>query len=143
VAHPDVLLVGCDVPEQGRRRREARQPGPSVLPAQSAADGAAELLRDQLRAVADPEHRHTEVVDRGVESRRALDVDALRPSGEDDRGRLFGGHLRCRDPVRDDLGVHVELADAPRDQLRVLRSEVDDVDRPAAHCRGRSRAGNR
>ena len=30
--------------------------------------------------------------------------------------------------ARHDLGVDVRLADAPRDQLRVLRAEVDDED---------------
>jgi hypothetical protein len=32
--------------------------------------------------------------------------------------------------VRDDLGVDVRLADTPRDQLRVLRPQVDDEERP-------------
>ena len=35
-------------------------------------------------------------------------------------------HLGERHRARHDLGVDVRLAHAPRDQLRVLRAEVDD-----------------
>ena len=37
-------------------------------------------------------------------------------------------HLGERHRARHDLGVDVRLAHAPRDQLRVLRAEVDDED---------------
>ena len=56
-------------------------------PRMPAADGAAELLRDQLRAVADAEDRDPELVDRRVEARRAVDVDALRSARQDQRRR--------------------------------------------------------
>jgi hypothetical protein len=36
--------------------------------------------------------------------------------------------------VRDDLRIHIGLADAPRDQLRVLRTVVDDQ-HGAGRCR--------
>ena len=59
----------------------AAQLGPAVLAAHPAADGAAELLGDQLGAVADAEDRDPEVVDRRVERRRTVDVHALRSAG--------------------------------------------------------------
>ena len=61
----------------------AAQLGPAVLAAHAPADGAAELLGDELGAVADAEDRDAEVVDRRVERRGAVDVDALRvrPTG--------------------------------------------------------------
>ena len=113
---------------QQRRRAVtgARQPGPAVLAAHAAADRAAELLGDELGAVADAEHRHAEVVDAGVERRRALDVHALRAARQDDRRRRTLLHLGGGDAVRNDLGVHLQLADAPGDQLGVLGAEVDD-----------------
>ena len=88
--------------------------------------GAAELLRDELGAVADPEHRDPEVVDAGIQGRRALDVNALRAAREDDRGGCAVLHLGRSDPVRHDFRVHPQLADTPGDQLGVLRTEVDD-----------------
>ena len=124
------------------------QLGAAVLAAHASPDFAAELLGDQLGAVADAEDRDAEVVDRRVERRRAVDVHALRTTGQDERGRWIGGDLGRGDAVRHDLAVHVELADPPGDQLRVLRSEVDDQHRFAAlhHCRlivrgGRAPAG--
>ena len=61
-----------------------------------------------------------------VEPRRALDVHRLGPARQDDRRRRACCDLLGGDRVRDDLGVHVRLAHAPGDQLRVLRAEVDD-----------------
>jgi hypothetical protein len=52
-------------------------------------------------------------------------VDALGAAGQDQRGRLAGGDVGGRRAVRDDLGVHVQLAHAPGDQLGVLGAEVD------------------
>ena len=68
--------------------RVAAQLGPAVLAAHAPPDRAAELLGDQLGAVADAEDRHAEVVDGRVERRRALDVDALRAAGQHQRRRL-------------------------------------------------------
>ena len=107
-------------------RTRTRQAGPSVLAAHAAADRAAELLRDQLGAVTDPEHGNAEVVDPGVERRRTLDVHALRAARQDDRRRGALFHLSGRDAVGNDLGVHLQLADAPGDELGVLGTEVDD-----------------
>ena len=75
-------------------------------------------------AVADAQDGDAEVVDGGVERRRALDVHAGRAAAEDDRRRRPLGHLGGRDAVRHDLGVHVQLTHPTCDQLGVLRSEV-------------------
>ncbi len=65
---------------------------------------------------------------RRIERRRAVDVDALRAARQDDRRRLALGDLGGGDPVRDDLGVDLQLADPAGDQLGVLGAEVDDED---------------
>ena len=88
----------------------------------------ATLLRDQLHAVADPEDRDAEVVDRRVERRCALDVHALGATGEDDPLRVAGAQFGGGDRVRHDLGVDVRLAYAPGNELRVLGAEVHHED---------------
>ena len=55
-------------------------------------------------------------------------VDARRAAGQHDRLRLARQHLGDRHRVRHDLGVDPRLAHPPRDQLGVLRPEVDDED---------------
>ena len=52
--------------------------------------------------------------------------------------RLAREHLCHRHRARHDLGVDVGLADAPRDQLRVLRAEVDDENDVVVGTRSRS-----
>ena len=127
VAHPHVVDVGRVV-GQHRRRGGAAQLRPAVLAAHPPADRAAELLGDELGAVADAEDRHAEVVDRRVERRGTLDVHALRTTGQDQRGRLAGGDLGGRDAVGHDLGEHRQLAHAAGDELGVLGAEVHDED---------------
>ncbi len=125
VTHPHVVDVWRIV-RQYERRRVSTQLGSPVLAAQAAPDGATEVLGDELGAVADAEHRHAQLVDRRVERRRTVDMDALGSAGEDQRRRPAGVDLRGRDPVGDDLGIDVQLAHAPGDQLGVLGAEVDD-----------------
>ena len=90
-----------------------------------AGDRSAESQSHGLEAVADAEHRHPEIEDAGVQLRRAVVVDAGRSAGQHDGLRVAGLDLLHTGGVRDHLGVHPRLADPSRDQLRVLRSEVD------------------
>ena len=96
VAHPHVLLVGqcrpssVDSPVTGDLR-------PAVLAAQAAADGAAELLGDELRAVADAEDRDAEVVDGRDRATGAPSTCTLfGPPREDDRRRRVARPPRRR-----------------------------------------------
>ena len=102
-------------------RPNSRQPG--------LRDVAAERERHRLEAVADAEHR-----DAGVEQRR-VDLRAHRRrrrcDGPPERmmaAGSLGQHLGDRHRVRHDLAVDVRLAHPAGDQLRVLRTEVDDED---------------
>ena len=97
---------------------------------------AAQDLRHELHAVADAEHRHAQLEQRVVAVRRAGLVDAHRAAREDDPGRLPAGDLGRRRAERDDLGIHVQLAEPPRDELGVLRSEVEDQDDLMRHGGG-------
>ncbi len=124
VRHPDVEVLGD--PGQQRARRAHRHRRPAELAQPGPADLAAERLRHRLEPVADPERRHPGLEQPGLDPRRALCVHRLRPAGQHDRLRVPGQHLLDRHRVRHDLGVHLGLADPARDQLRVLRPEVDN-----------------
>ena len=100
----------------------------AVLAVGRAIDGAAEQLGHQLQAVADAEDGDFQVEDLGVDERRAGLLDAERTAGEDDPFRAEGADLLERHRAGVNFAVDVQLADAPRDQLRVLRSEVEDED---------------
>ena len=104
------------------------QLGAAVLAGSGAGDRAAERLRHRLKAVADAEHGQAEVEQRGVQLRGAVGVDAGRAARQHDGLRILGLDLLDARGVRDDLRVHPGLADAARDQLRVLRAEVDHQD---------------
>ena len=103
-----------------------------VVPPYSAVPGrsdlAAESLRHQLVAVADAEHRNTEVEDRRVNLRASRLVDARRTTRKDDARGVPRSQFCRRQIVRDDLGIDVRLTYAPGDELRVLRAQVDDED---------------
>ena len=65
----------------------------------------------------------------------------LRSAGEDDAARAEGAHFVAVHVPRQDLAVDAALAHAPRDELRVLRAEVEDQDpvgvdvrRPQRQC---------
>ena len=99
-----------------------------------ALDLAAERQREQLHAVTDAQHRDAELEQLGIEPRRAVGVHRRRARR---RGSAPFGlappDLLGADVVRQQLAEHAALADAPRDELRVLPAVVEDddlVDRP-------------
>ena len=91
---------------------------------------AAEIEREQLRAVADAERGDAERKHVGIDVRRAVGVHRRRAAAQDQRMRIARAHLRGRDAVADELGVHAAFADASRDQLCVLAAEIHDEHRP-------------
>src|SRR5205823_2355810 len=126
VAHPDDLVDG-KVGEQQRRALHV-QLGAPVFALTGLGDLSTEIARDELGAVADAEERNPRVVHRGIDTGGAGHMDRRRAAREDDRLRIAGEHLRDRHRTRNDLAVYVDLTYPPRDQLRVLRTEVDDED---------------
>ena len=68
-----------------------------------------------------------------VHVRRALGVDARRPAREDERRRLRGAATSSAVMSNGTISrVDARLAHAARDELRVLRAEVEDEDGGAA-----------
>ena len=123
--HPDVLLGG-GARQQGAAVALDGENGAAVLAPIGAADRAAVLLGDQLRAVADAENRNVEVVHRRIDGDGAVGVHGIGAAAEDDAG----GGLRCDlsggGAGRDDLAVDVGFTHPTGDQLGVLGAEVDD-----------------
>jgi len=89
-------------------------------------DAATELRGHRLHPVADPEHRHAERPHSVRRPRRVAFGHAVRAARQDDSLRRKGAHERVVDVERVDLAIDVRLAQAARDQLRVLRAEIED-----------------
>ena len=85
-------------------------------------------LHHALLAVANPEHRHARRENRRRNLRRVLFKHAGRAARQDDCLGLQLRHRLFRRAVRDDLGIDVGFAHAPRDQLGELTAEIDDQD---------------
>jgi hypothetical protein len=91
-------------------------------------DVTAEQRRHELHAVTDAQHRDAEPEHLGVAHRRPRVGHAARSAREDEAGRLAGPQGLDGRAVGHDLGVHRQLAETPRNQLRVLRAEIEDED---------------
>ena len=118
-------------PQAGEERVAAAlelQQGAAVLAVVRRLDDAAELLAQQLEAVADAEHRHAELehsaVASGASASSTLDgpPESTMPCG------AKRAHGVQRQTARMDLAVDAALADPARDQLGVLGAEVEDQD---------------
>ena len=102
-------------------------------PTSAPCDLAAERQGEQLHAVTDAQHRDAELEQLGIERRRAVGVHRRGAAGEDQPLRVAPPDLLGPDVVRQQLAEHAALADAARDELRVLPAVVEDddlVDRP-------------
>ena len=128
VAHPHVEVLAlshlAERPD-GLQHFEARV---AVLAVRGAIDGAAEELGHELQAVADAKDRNAEVEHGAVDERRAGLLDAEGASGKYDPARLEGADLLHGHRAGMDLAVDVQLANAAGDELRVLRTEIEDED---------------
>ena len=139
VAHPDRLLAV----EAGEQRVVGGDAdvGRTVLAVVERDDVATELVGHQLGAVADAEDRDLAGPDGRIGARGALVVDRVRAAGQDDRAGPAPLELGVRRVVREELGVDVELADAPGDELGELAAEVEDDDGLAVLGVGGGRVG--
>ena len=136
MAHPD-LLPTRDAPEQ-RRIAHSFEPGQAVFAVVARPYFPAQMERQQLLPVADPQHRRAEREDLRVNLRTALFIDARRTPGYDDRPHTAqGGGGRV---ARPDLGIHAEFADLSRDQVAILAAGVEHDNlgrRPGFRCQSR------
>ena len=126
VAHPGAERRG-DLAQQ-RSRGDDGGLGPAELRQPGTGHVAAQRRGHRLEAVADAEDRDPRLEQRRVDLGGTLGVHRLRAARQDDRLGVAGGDLGGRGGVRHDLGEDARLADPARDQLRVLRAEIDDDD---------------
>ena len=130
VRHPDVEQVGQVVQQRiGGGGADLRR---AVLARLGRRDLAAERVGQRLHAVADAEHRLAHRQNVGRQLRRVRLVDAVRPAGQHVALRLVPVDVVDSGVEWEDLGVHPLLADAPGDELRVLRAEVENSDAAVA-----------
>ena len=127
MAHPGDALCG-QAAEQGRADVVIGL-GLAVFPCRvclGRGHPAAQMVRQQLAAIADAQHRDPQGEYCGVYLGRVGFVYAARPAGENDadRGKL-ADLLRCHG-VGVDLTVHIAFPDPPGDQLVVLSAKIQD-----------------
>src|SRR6185312_2640479 len=129
VRHPHVLrrVVRLEPAEQARMRSRL-DPGVAEFASVAAFHRAPELHGHRLQAVADAQQRHAEIEDSLRDARRARRDRGFRTAGKDDPLRRKLRDLLRRVVPGPDLAIHADLAHPSRDQLRVLRTEVEDED---------------
>src|SRR6185295_17497735 len=96
------------------------------------------LLGHRLYAVTDAQHGNTELEHRLRSTRRSRICYGLRPAGEDDSLGLERTDFFVGDVPGKNLGVDAHFAHTPRDQLRVLRAEIQYQDPVGVYIPGRA-----
>ena len=110
---------------EGRSRRISARP---ILAVVGGLDPAAELGAHGLLAVADAQHRHAELEHGGGCARAQRLVGRGGAAGEDDAAGREAADESVVHGAGMDLAVDAVLAHAARDQLGVLRAEIEDQD---------------
>ncbi len=91
-------------------------------------DAAPELRGHGLHAVTDAKHRNAQIEHQRIGAGRLLLMDGLVTAGQDDAARCELPDRRRTHVMRVQLAVNPRLAHPARDQLCVLRPEVEDQD---------------
>ena len=98
----------------------------SVLAPTGEHDPPAKVMRHQHEPVTNPQYRNAYRKNFRIDLRRAFVVNTGRPAGKDQaiglHCRDFGG--RCVEP--NNLRIHLAFPDPSRNDLRVLRAEIED-----------------
>ena len=131
MGHPHRERLSCGHPREEGTLRAGRGDADmraAVLARIGRLHLAAKELHRQLHAVTDAKDRQPERIERRIHGRRVGVVAGGRPPRQDDRHRLKRADLRQRQIEGMDLGVHAELTDPARDELGVLRAEIEDED---------------
>ena len=96
-------------------------------------DSAAQVMRDELAAVADAEHGNACVKERGINVRRLLEIYAVWAAGKDESDGFHGQKVGQRRGEGLYLAVNAALAHAAGDELIILPAKVEDDDRLVIH----------
>ena len=147
VAHPNdqPTVVGGDATEE-RAGSVQLNDCLAVLTSVDGHHAASEPVGHDLHPIANPEDRHPQLEQSGGGHRRLLFIHAGRAAREDDALVVGGAEALQGNGGGQDFRVYRHLADAAGDQLRILRTVVENRDRvDGAHPRAlhRSSAGVR
>ena len=124
--HPDAHLGGQCL-KQRRVVAEAHL-GVAVFALYARAHFAAEFVGNELQAVADAEHGHAERKHALVGRRRIGVVNRAWTAGKNDADRVIVLDFRQGGGTGQNGGENILLADAARNQLGILRAEIEDDD---------------
>ena len=106
----------------------------AILARLARGDRAAERPVHELHAVADAEDRHAEVKERLVAAGRAVEIDAVGSSGEDDADGIQSLNALKRRITGENDGIDPALAHAAGNELFILSSEIEDDDSLIRHA---------
>ena len=123
VAHPCALLRRGILEDTLGMVDRCR--GLAVFAKSRSVDDPAELMSHDLESVADAQHGNARGEYLGVDARRTRLEDRGRSSRKDDGLRILGEDLIHRHRMRHQFRVDVGLPHPTRNQLRVLRTEID------------------
>ncbi len=87
----------------------------------------------EVEAVADSEHRHTELEHHRIHLQRAFLKNTRRSARKNDGDRTKLTNSRCREVSTPDDRLDAELPESPRYQLRILRPEIENEDDLVLH----------
>src|SRR5437588_13000914 len=116
--------------DSGRRIADPHHRGP-ILALVTGLYLSAELVRQELHSVADSQNGLPRFENVVRYQRRVRCVNTGRSARENESLRFQGGYSCRRSVMRDQLAVHMVLANPPGDELAVLRAEVDHRHRVA------------
>ena len=105
-----------------------RDLGMTVLTLAGSVNRAAESVRHELQSVADAEHGQAKIEHLRIGRGRVHVINRARAAGENDADRIIAANLLQFGRTRQDDGEDVLLTNTPRNELRVLRAEVQDND---------------
>ena len=105
----------------------------AVLALRPRADLAAEVMNDEVKAITDAERGHAKLQNLCVRRRCIVVVNRRGPAGEHDADGLVALNFSKRNRAGQDHGEDVELANPARDELGVLRAEIEDNDCLGVH----------
>ena len=88
----------------------------------------AERVREPLHPITDSENGHAELQNFCVADGRVRVIDRTWAAGEHEADRFERANFFERSGARKNRGENLLLADAARDQLRVLAAEIEDDD---------------
>lgn len=133
MAHPDpTRACGLQaVPERaGRAQRQIRG---AVFPCLGLSQSPAEVLGQQLHAVANAQHRHAKLQKAGVQGRSVSLAHAGRAAGKDQGRGAQSRHLLGRGHAGVDFGIDPGLAHAAGNELGDLGAVINDDDLAVRH----------